>query len=99
MAFALDATERRVVGSLLEKEMTVPAAYPLTINALLAACNQKNNRDPDSDYAEHEVVGALRALMHGGWVTENERSGGRTPRYAHRFREMLAVDEVESALL
>src|SRR5262245_60676422 len=99
MALTLDPTERRVLGSLLEKEITVPETYPLTINALIAACNQKSNRDPDTNYAEHEVVGALRSLMHGGWVTENERSGGRTPRYAHRAREMLAIDDVEAALL
>jgi uncharacterized protein YceH (UPF0502 family) len=99
MSIALDATERRVLGSLVEKDLSVPESYPLTLNALLAACNQKSNRDPETEYAEHEVVGALRALMQRGWVTENERSGGRTARYAHRAREMLAVDDVDAAIL
>jgi uncharacterized protein len=99
MSLALDTTERRVLGSLIEKEMTVPESYPLTINSLVAACNQKSNRDPETEYAEHEVVGALRALMHRSWVNELERSGSRTPRFAHRAREMLAVDDVEVAIL
>ena len=99
MSIALDATERRVLGSLVEKDLSVPESYPLTLNALLAACNQKSNRDPETEYAEHEVVGAVRALMQRGWVTENERSGGRTQRYGHRAREMLAVDEVDAAIL
>ena len=99
MSLALDATQRRVLGSLVEKEMTVPEAYPLTLNALLAACNQKSNRDPETEYAEHEVVGALRSLMQTSWVQELERSGSRTARYAHRAREMLAVDDVEAAIL
>jgi uncharacterized protein len=99
MSLLLDATQRRVLGSLVEKEMTVPEAYPLTLNALLAACTQKSNRDPETEYAEHEVVGAVRSLMQTSWVQELERSGSRTARYAHRAREMLAIDDVEVAIL
>lgn len=99
MALALDRTERRIVGSLLEKEMTVPDVYPLTLNALVLACNQASNRDPEMALAEHEVQGALRALMERGWVAEVELAGARTRRYAHRAREQLAVDDVDLAIL
>jgi uncharacterized protein YceH (UPF0502 family) len=99
VSLALDPTERRVVGTLVEKELSVPEAYPLTLNALVLGCNQKTNRDPESAYPEHEVDGALRALMERGWVLEHEKAGGRTRRYAHRVREQLAVDDADLAVL
>ncbi len=99
MPLALDATERRIVGTLVEKELTVPDAYPMTVNSLVLGCNQKSNRDPETSYAEHEIVGALTALMDSGWVTEHEKAGGRTRRYAHRAREQLSVDEADLAIL
>ncbi len=99
MSIRLDPTERRIIGCLVEKQLTTPDQYPLTLNALLAACNQKSNRDPVSDYREHEIQGAIRALMDRGWVAELERSGGRTVRYEHRVREQLGVDEADLAIL
>lgn len=99
MSIALDRTERRVVGSLVEKDLSVPETYPLTLNALVLACNQKSNRDPEMELAEHEVYGALRALMDRGWVVEMELAGARTKRYAHRAREQLAVDDADLAIL
>jgi uncharacterized protein YceH (UPF0502 family) len=99
MPLQLDRTERRIVGSLLEKEMTVPDAYPLTINSLLLACNQSSNRDPEMHLQEFEVTGAVRALMQKGWVAEMELSGARTRRYAHLAREQLGVDDVDLAIL
>lgn len=99
MSVRLDPTERRVVGSLIEKQLTTPDQYPLTPNALLAACNQKNNRDPVSEYREHEIHGATRALMDRGWVSELERAGGRTARYQHHAAEQLGIDEAELAIL
>ena len=99
MSIHLDPTERRVIGALIEKQLTTPDQYPLTINALLAACNQKNNREPITEYREHEIHGAVRALMDRGWVSELERSGGRTIRHQHHAAEQLGVDEVELAIL
>ena len=99
MSLTLDPTERRVVGSLIEKDLSVPESYPLTLNSLLLACNQKNNRDPVTAYEEHHVAGALRALMDRGWVEELERAGSRTRSYAHRAKEMLAVERPELAIL
>lgn len=99
MPLELDRTERRIVGSLLEKEMTVPDAYPLTLNSLLLACNQSSNRDPEMHLQEFEVAGALRALMQKGWVAEMELTGARTRRYGHLAREQLGVDDVDLAIL
>ena len=92
MSILLDRTERRVLASLVEKEFTVPESYPLTLNALVLACNQKSNRDPEMSLAEHEVAGAVRSLMDRGWVHEMELAGGRTRRYAHRAGEQLGLD-------
>jgi uncharacterized protein YceH (UPF0502 family) len=99
MSIVLDRTERRIVGCLVEKELAVPEGYPLTVNALVAACNQKSNRDPEMALAEHEVAGAIQSLMAKGWVAELEMAGARTRRYAHKAREQLAVDEADLAVL
>jgi uncharacterized protein YceH (UPF0502 family) len=99
MALVLDATERRIVGSLIEKALAVPDSYPMTLNALVAACNQKSNRDPEMALEEYAVDGALRALMQKGWVREMELAGGRTRRYAHEAGTQLGVDEPDLALL
>jgi len=99
MPLQLDRTERRIVGSLVEKELTVPDAYPLTLNSLLLACNQSNNRDPEMHLQEFEVTGAVRALMQKGWVAEMELAGARTRRYGHLAREQLGVDDVDLAIV
>jgi hypothetical protein len=99
MSIRLDPTERRIIGCLIEKQLTTPDQYPLTLNALVLGCNQKVNREPTSDYREHEIQGALRALMDRGWVAELERAGGRTVRYAHQVPEQLSVDEADLAIL
>lgn len=99
MPLQLDRTERRIVGSLVEKELTVPDAYPLTLNSLLLACNQSSNRDPEMHLQEFEVAGAVRALMQKGWVAEMELTGARTRRYSHLAREQLGVDDVDLAIL
>ena len=99
MSIHLDPTERRIVGALVEKQLTVPEAYPLTLNALVLACNQKSNRDPEMDLKDYHVQGALRALMDRGWVRELERAGSRTVRYEHAVGEQLGVDERELAIV
>ncbi len=99
MSIALDPTERRLVGSLIEKQLSVPESYPLTLNALVAACNQKSNRDPETNLPEYMVSGALRALMEKQWVIHWEREGSRVPRYTHRAQDQLGVDEHDLAIL
>lgn len=99
MSLDLDRLEQRVVGVLIEKELTVPEAYPLTLNALVLGCNQKSNRDPFLQVEEYEVEGAVRALMDRGWVRRHERDGARTHRFTHEARTQLGVDEADLALL
>jgi uncharacterized protein YceH (UPF0502 family) len=95
----IDRTERRILGSLIEKRWSTPDQYPLSINALVAACNQRNNRDPVIGLQEFEVTGALMALREKGLVLIREREGGRVPRYAERLTEELGLTERASALL
>ena len=62
MAEQLDATEARILGALVEKQLTTPEYYPLTVNSLVAACNQKNNRDPVMTLNESTVTNSLERL-------------------------------------
>lgn len=99
MPLAFDQLEQRILGTLIEKEMTVPDTYPLTLVSLVSGCNQKSNREPLLTVEPYEVEGALRSLMDRGFVEQMERAGGRTPRYEHRLREQLAVDAADLAIL
>ncbi len=99
MSLHFDSLQQRVLGTLIEKQLTVPETYPLTLNALVTGCNQKNNRDPITTAEDFDVEGALRALMDGGWVTRRERDGGRTLRYAHELTSQLGVEAADLALL
>jgi uncharacterized protein len=94
----LDAVERRVLASLLEKEITTPDYYPLTLNALLAACNQKSNREPVMELDEEAVRDALGTLAEKGLAGE-ARAEGRVQRFEHRLGEVLNLGRRESALL
>ena len=93
----LSANEGRVLGVLIEKQHTVPDAYPLTQNALVAGCNQKSSRDPVLTLAEGDVQQALDALRHRSLVIET--SGGRAMRYAHNTERVLALPSQSVALL
>lgn len=77
----LDPKEIRVLGVLMEKEQTTPDQYPLTLNAVIAGCNQKSNRDPVTDLSETEVVEALDRLRHDALTWRS--SGARTERWEH----------------
>jgi hypothetical protein len=94
----LDAVEKRVLASLLEKEITTPDYYPLTLNALLAACNQKSNRDPVMELEEAAVRRALHGLEEKR-LAGVARDGGRVARFEHRMSEVLNLGRRESALL
>ncbi len=99
MGIELDRLEQRVIGSLIEKELTTPDQYPLSINALVAACNQKSNRDPKMNVEDYDVEGAIRALMDRGWVTRREMHGSRVMRYAHEAGTQLGVTKPDLAIL
>ena len=77
--------EMRVIGCLMEKEITTPDQYPLSLNALVNACNQKSNREPVTQLSEIEVQGAVDALVARGLVTEINASHSRVSKYQHRF--------------
>jgi len=94
---ALSLLETRVVGVLVEKRHTVPDTYPLTLNALVAGCNQKTSRDPVLETTEAEVQVAVDHLRQLALVVES--SGGRTMRYAENAGRVLGVPSESVALL
>ena len=98
MDIALNSAELRVLGSLIEKESTTPEYYPLTLNALMAACNQKSNRWPVAEYREDEILNALDGLRARGYAAEIIGSG-RVPKYAQRFTAKLNMGRRETAIL
>lgn len=95
----LDRTARRLLGSLVEKRLTTPDQYPLTLNSLVLACNQSSNRDPVTALEAFEVEGCLRQLMIEGLVTRMERDGGRTDRWKERLTESLHLTEADMAVI
>ena len=96
----LTAVEGRVLGCLMEKERTVPDQYPLTMNALLTACNQATSRDPVLRLDEHEVLSALTSLKAGGYVRLVHPSHGRSAtRYRHVGDERLGIDAAGAAVV
>jgi uncharacterized protein YceH (UPF0502 family) len=94
---ALSLLETRVLGVLVEKQHTVPDAYPLTLNALVAGCNQKTSRDPILDAGEAEIQASVDHLRTLSLIVES--SGGRAMRYAHNVERVLAVPSQSVALL
>lgn len=96
----LDAVEGRVVGSLIEKQLTTPQQYPLSLNSLTLACNQTSNRDPVVAYTESEVQAALDSLKAKGFVRFVLPSHGRSVvRYRHVLDEKLALDARQLSLV
>ena len=93
----LSLLEARVLGVLVEKERTVPDSYPLTLNALVAGCNQKSSRDPVLNAAETDVRTAVDGLKN--MLLAIERSGERVARYAHNVERMMNVPKQAAALL
>src|SRR3954467_455863 len=97
MSHDLTDPEVRVLGCLLEKQRMTPDQYPLTLNALRAACNQSTNRDPIVDYDDDTVRDALRRLGHRRWT--RLASGARAPKYRHLLDEALPMGEDERAVM
>ena len=97
MRAQLDRTEQRILGVLIEKEMTVPETYPLTLNSLVAGCNQKSNREPTTSFEEFEVQGAITSLCLKDWVAR--RDGSRATKFIHQVEARLGVGPAEKAIL
>lgn len=85
MKYQLSLMEARVIGSLLEKQITTPEQYPLSINAVTLACNQKTNREPVMNLAEHEVQDLLDALVKRHYLRTVSGFGNRVTKYEQRF--------------
>jgi uncharacterized protein len=95
----LTPTEVRVLGALIEKEITTPEYYPLTVNALTIACNQRNNRNPVTAYSEQEVEEALNELRAKNLAYVFHGSTSRVPKYKHVAAQVLELDGAEIAVL
>lgn len=99
MPHELNAAEARVLGSLIEKQITTPDAYPLTLNALTLACNQKSNRDPEMALDEHAVVRALDGLREKKLALMVSLAGSRVMKYSHQADHSLQLEPPALALL
>lgn len=99
----INHTEIRIIGCLIEKEITTPEQYPLTLNALTTACNQKSNRDPVTSVTDSEVLDGLNSLINDHLVTDETRGNSRVAKYQHRFCNTefgsLKLSEQEIAIL
>src|SRR5580704_13666784 len=91
--------QRRVLGTLLEKAFTTPEAYPLTVKALTAGCNQKSNRHPLTEYSEDDVLEVLDQLRELGLVAVVHTETGRTERFRHYMRKRFTLSEPQLAVL
>lgn len=99
MSKILDEVEVRVVSSLVEKQLTTPEYYPLTLNALTQACNQKSNREPVVSFDVPEIVQALESLREKNLVYVFYGSSSRVPKYKHMMPEVFHLDGRELAVL
>jgi len=95
----LNEVEVRVLGSLIEKDITTPDYYPLSLNALVNACNQKNNRDPVMTLDENSVRDALSSLQEKRMAGPASSADSRVTKYEHRLQEVFNFDRRETALI
>jgi len=95
----LNEVETRVLGSLIEKQITTPEYYPLTLNALTAACNQKNNRNPVTSFSESEIEEALNTLREKNLAYVFHGSTSRVPKYKHVAPEVMHLSPPEVAAM
>ena len=99
MSTILDEIEVRVLGSLIEKQVTTPEYYPLTLNSLTLACNQKNNRYPVTAFDESAVARALETLREKNLVYVVYGSTSRVPKYKHVVKDVLHLSQAELATM
>jgi uncharacterized protein YceH (UPF0502 family) len=95
----LDAAQVRVIGALIEKEITTPDNYPLTLNSLVSACNQTSNREPVMALTDDDVTRAVEELRKRSLVRAVQRSDSRTTRYRHLMTEGMGLDAGELAVM
>jgi uncharacterized protein YceH (UPF0502 family) len=95
----LNEVEVRVLGSLIEKQVTTPEYYPLTLNSLTLACNQKNNRHPVTSLTEPDVTAAVESLREKNLVYVFYGSTSRVPKYKHVMPEVMHLSQPELALM
>jgi uncharacterized protein YceH (UPF0502 family) len=96
---ALNPAEVRVLGSLVEKDITTPDYYPLTLNALTNACNQSSNRDPVVSLSEHDVVRGLDSLREKKLAFMFQGADSRVAKFGHRFAETFGLTRPEMAVM
>jgi hypothetical protein len=99
MEIKLDAIETRIIGVLIEKQMATPDYYPLTLNALVNACNQKTNREPVMDLAESDVEDALTRLRNRRLVWQVKAQGSRALKYEHNMKDVADFSDRELGIL
>ena len=99
MTTILTDIEARVLGSLIEKQVTTPEYYPLTLNALTLACNQKNNRNPVTSYSENQVADAIESLREKNLAYVFYGSSSRVPKYKHVMPEVMHLSHPELSLM
>jgi uncharacterized protein len=99
MTMALSSVEARVLGSLVEKELTTPEYYPLSLNALANACNQKNNREPVTALDEGEIRQALHGLEDDGLAGPARGTESRVTKYEHHMQEVFNFTRGEIAVM
>ena len=95
----LNEVEARILGVLIEKQMATPDYYPLTLNALVNACNQKTNREPVMDLSEEDVEEALGALRHRRLVWQVKAQGSRALKYEQNLEQIAEFSKSEQAIL
>lgn len=96
---ALSKEQARVLGSMIEKKFTTPMSYPMSINAIKVACNQKSNRDPVVEYSDDEVFDTLQDLQKLGYAMLDETEYSRTSKYAETLGKSLGLSKGELAIL
>ena len=99
MNITLNAAEARVLGALVEKDITTPDYYPLSLNALVNACNQKNNREPVTSFDEETVRLALRNLSEKNLAGIARGADGRVSKYEHHMQEVFNFTRRETAIV
>lgn len=99
MDIVLNETEVRILGCLIEKEMTTPEYYPLSLNSLTNACNQKSNRDPVIFHEEAVVSQGLDSLQEKGLARKTHTAGSRVPKYLHTVLDKFDLSGQEMAIL
>jgi uncharacterized protein YceH (UPF0502 family) len=97
--YSLTEIEARILGALIEKEITTPEYYPLSLNALVNACNQKSNRAPEMHLDDDSVLPALRTLEQKGLAGKADNMESRVTKYEHRLADSFNFNRLETAIL